>query len=78
MGTLVSFVQTVPDFVGITGGPVLEAVNGHENCFIALVGWESVEVHEAYHATEHFKREGRAVLMSEARGRVCCLWAYRF
>jgi hypothetical protein len=31
---------------GIAGGPVLEAVKGEERAFVALVGWESVAVHE--------------------------------
>jgi len=46
---------------------VIEAVGGHENCFIALVGWESVEVHEAYHRTEHFKQR-RRILLDPAKG----------
>lgn len=64
----VSFVQTMPGFLGIAGGPVLEEVNGHERAFIALVGWESVEVHEAYHRTAHFRKEGRKVLLEPAEG----------
>jgi hypothetical protein len=65
----VSFVQSVPGFLGIAGGPVLEAVDGKERAFIALVGWESVAVHEAYHHTRHFREEGRRVLLDEARGK---------
>jgi hypothetical protein len=61
-------VQTVPGFLGIAGGPVLESVNGHERAFIALVGWESVAVHEAYHRTAHFREEGRRVLLEPAEG----------
>ncbi|PMD41639.1 hypothetical protein L207DRAFT_458175 [Hyaloscypha variabilis F] len=64
----VAFVQGVPGFLGIAGGPVLEEVDGNERAFIALVGWESVEVHEAYHRTRHFKEEGRRVLLDEAGG----------
>ena len=54
--------------IGIAGGPVLEEVDGNERAFIALVGWESVEVHEAYHRTRHFKEAGRRVLLDEAGG----------
>ena len=64
----VAFVQTVPGFLGIAGGPVLESVDGHERAFIALVGWESVAVHEAYHHTRHFREEGRRVLLEPAEG----------
>ncbi|CZR54090.1 uncharacterized protein PAC_03973 [Phialocephala subalpina] len=63
----VSIVQNVPGFMGIAGGPVLEAVDGHERAFIALVGWESVEVHEAYHRTKHFL-ERRGILLDPAEG----------
>jgi hypothetical protein len=48
---------------------VLEAVNGNERSFIALVGWENVAIHEAYHHTRHFREEGRKVLLDEAEAR---------
>ncbi|KAH7418815.1 hypothetical protein BKA64DRAFT_655265 [Cadophora sp. MPI-SDFR-AT-0126] len=64
----VAFVQTVPGFLGIAGGHIIEAVNRHERAFIALVGWESVAVHDAYHHTRHFKEEGMKVLLDEAEG----------
>ncbi|KAF8846538.1 hypothetical protein BDZ45DRAFT_608827 [Acephala macrosclerotiorum] len=63
----VSIVQNVPGFMGIAGGPVLEAVDGCERAFIALVGWENVEVHEEYHHTEHF-RQRRRILLDPAEG----------
>lgn len=86
--------QSVPGFLGIAGGPVLEAVeedsgrrhsngNGNgggdsdsegkgglvwrERCFVALVGWENVRVHEEYHHTRHF-RERRGILLGPAKG----------
>jgi hypothetical protein len=34
------------DHPGIAGGPVIEAIKGEERAFIALVGWESVAMHE--------------------------------
>jgi hypothetical protein len=34
------------DHPGIAGGPMLEAIKGEERAFIALVGWESVAMHE--------------------------------
>jgi hypothetical protein len=75
----VSIVQLIPGFLGIAGGPILEAVSEgagkggkegkqHEGAFIAFVGWESVDVHEAYHRTRHFKETGRKVLLNEVEG----------
>jgi hypothetical protein len=40
-------------------------VDGHKNAFIPLVGWESVEVHGAYHHTKHF-RDMRTILLNPA------------
>ena len=62
----VSIVQHVPGFMGIAGGPVIEAVNGCERGFIALVGWENVEFHDAYHHTKHF-RDRRRILLDPAK-----------
>lgn len=61
----VSIVQHVPGFMGIAGGYMLEPVDGHEKAFIALVGWENVEVHDAYHHTQHF-RDRRRILLDPA------------
>ena len=61
----VSIVQHVPGFMGIAGGYMIEPVDGHEKAFIALVGWENVEVHEAYHHTQHF-RDRRRILLDPA------------
>lgn len=63
----VSIVQTIPGFMGIAGGPVLEIVDGHKNAYVALVGWENVEVHEAYHHTQHF-RDRRRILLDPCKG----------
>lgn len=63
----VSIVQHVPGFMGIAGGPILETVDGHKNAFIALVGWESIEVHDAYHHTKHF-RDRRRILLDPCHG----------
>jgi hypothetical protein len=48
--------------LGIAGGHVIEPVDGKERCFIALVGWENVEVHDAYHHTQHFYDRRRILL----------------
>jgi hypothetical protein len=61
----VDIVQHVPGFLGIAGGPMIGEVDGHKNAFIALVGWENVEVHNAYHHTQHF-RERRRILLDPA------------
>jgi len=58
----VSIVQHVPGFMGIAGGPMIGEVDGHKNAFIALVGWENVDVHNAYHHTQHFKDRRRILL----------------
>jgi hypothetical protein len=63
----VSIVQHVPGFMGIAGGPIIGNVDGHENAFIALVGWENVEVHNAYHHTKHFK-DRRRILLDPCQG----------
>lgn len=64
----VSIEQHVPGFLGIAGGHIIESVDGHENCFIALVGWENVEVHDAYHHTKHFY-DRRKILLDPAEGK---------
>ncbi len=56
-------VQEVPGFMGIAGGHIIEPVNGHERSFLALVGWESIDAHEAYHKTNHFR--ARAGILAE-------------
>ena len=51
-----TIVSKVPDFMGISGGPVVEDVDGCATSFLVFVGWESVELHDAYHHTEEFAR----------------------
>lgn len=63
----VSIVQHVPGFMGIAGGYMVGPVNGHDKAFIALVGWENVEVHNAYHHTQHF-RDRRRILLDPCKG----------
>lgn len=63
----VSIVQHIPGFMGIAGGPMAEAVDGHQTAFIALVGWESVAVHDVYHHTKHF-RDRRGILQRGNKG----------
>lgn len=57
----------VPGFMGFAGGHIEDEVDGHRNCFIALVGWENTQVHDEYHHTQHF-REGRRILLDPAPG----------
>lgn len=63
----VSIVQHVPGFLGIAGGPIIEKVDGKPDAFIALVGWENVEVHDAYHHTKHFS-DRRRILLDPCKG----------
>lgn len=62
-----TIVPNVPGFMGIAGGKIVEEVNGKPGAFIALVGWENVDVHDAYHHTQHF-RERRRILLDPAKG----------
>ncbi|KAM0814666.1 putative ABM domain-containing protein [Seiridium cardinale] len=61
-------VRHIDGCLGCTGGVLEESVDGHENCYIVYVGWESVEKHDAYHHTEHFARN-RIVLSKGNKGR---------
>ncbi|KAJ5146172.1 uncharacterized protein N7515_000736 [Penicillium bovifimosum] len=56
-------VSSVPGCIGVTGGWMVEPVEGNSPCYIVYVGWESIEVHDSYHNTKHFRR--RAVILSE-------------
>jgi hypothetical protein len=60
-----TIVPKVPGCLGVTGGWVLEPVDGHEGgCFVAWVGWENVEVHDTYHHTADFRK--KSVVLSQA------------
>ncbi len=62
-----TIISKVPGFMGISGGPVVEEVDGHATSFLVFVGWESVEAHDAYHHTEEFRRL-RGVLIGPTKG----------
>lgn len=49
-------VRHVDGCLGCAGGEVLEPVDGHSNCYLVYVGWETIEKHEAYHHTNHFAK----------------------
>jgi hypothetical protein len=53
-------VGSVPGCIGVTGGWMVEPVEGSSPCYIVYVGWESID---SYHHTKHFRR--RAVILSE-------------
>ncbi|KAJ5708995.1 hypothetical protein N7493_010329 [Penicillium malachiteum] len=57
-----SIVSTVPGCIGVTGGWMVEPVEGNLS-YIVYVGWESVEVHDSYHHTRHFRE--RAIVLRE-------------
>lgn len=62
-----TIVSKVPGFMGISGGPVVEDVDGCATSFLVFVGWETVELHDAYHHTEEFARL-KYVLEEPVRG----------
>lgn len=62
-----TIISKVPGFMGISGGPVVEEVDGHATSFLVFVGWESVELHDAYHHTEEF-RNLKNVLLDPTKG----------
>lgn len=50
---------------------MLEAVEDRkgilrDRCYVAVVGWENVEVHDAYHHTQHFW-DRRRILLDPAK-----------
>lgn len=63
-----TIVPKVDGFMGIAGGPLVEPVQGYKDCFIALVGWKNVEVHDAYHHTQDFA-DKRDVLLDPGRSK---------
>ncbi|ORY66111.1 uncharacterized protein BCR38DRAFT_522962 [Pseudomassariella vexata] len=60
-------VRYVDGCLGCAGGKLLEPVDGYQNCFLVYVGWETIEKHEAYHHTEHF-RQRYIILRSGNKG----------
>lgn len=63
-----TIISHVKGYMGIAGGPIVEDVDGYKNCFIALVGWSSIEEHEAYHHTKDFA-EKRHILHDAGRSK---------
>ncbi|KAJ5099596.1 hypothetical protein N7532_006597 [Penicillium argentinense] len=61
-----SIVSTVPGCIGVTGGWMVESVEGQPS-YVVYVGWASLEVHDAYHHTNHF-RQRAAILREHNRG----------
>jgi hypothetical protein len=69
-----TIVPTVPGCVGISGGWISDAVDipgapkdikgggQWKNCFVAWVGWDSIEAHDAFHNTDQFKKRGSVIL----------------
>ncbi|KAJ5947546.1 hypothetical protein N7466_000561 [Penicillium verhagenii] len=57
-----SIVSTVPGCLGVTGGWMVEPVEGNL-AYIVYVGWESIQVHDSYHHTKHFRQ--RAIVLRE-------------
>ncbi|KAK2805091.1 hypothetical protein FQN50_006336 [Emmonsiellopsis sp. PD_5] len=52
-----TIVPNVQGCMGVTGGWMLEPVDGHPQCYIVYVGWETTELHDAYHHTKDFYRK---------------------
>jgi hypothetical protein len=71
-----TIVPTVPGCLGVSGGWISDEVQipgapknvkgggKWKNSFIAWVGWDSVEAHDAFHGTEDFKKRG--VILQQA------------
>lgn len=57
-----TIVPKVPGCLGVTGGWMVEPME-EQLCYVVYVGWESVEVHDAYHHTNHFRQ--RVVILRE-------------
>ena len=49
-----TLISRVRGCLGCSGGWVVEPVEGHPKCYTVWVGWESVEIHDAYHYTKDF------------------------
>jgi hypothetical protein len=51
-----SIVVSIPGCIGVTGGWMVEPVEGTSPCYVVYVGWESIAIHDAYHETKDFRR----------------------
>ncbi|KAI1340180.1 hypothetical protein F5Y15DRAFT_379881 [Xylariaceae sp. FL0016] len=49
-------VRYVDGCEGVSGGTLVEHVQGHKKCYLVYVGWTSVKHHDDYHHTEHFAK----------------------
>lgn len=49
-----TIVSRVEGCMGVTGGWMVEPVEGYETCYTVWVGWESLEVHDKYHHDKDF------------------------
>ncbi|KAK7911878.1 hypothetical protein PG985_014359 [Apiospora marii] len=49
-------VRYVSGCLGIAGGQVLEPVDGMGGSYCVYVGWQTVQHHDDYHHTDHFKK----------------------
>lgn len=55
-----TIVVNVDGCAGVAGGHVIEPVEGKRS-FIAWVGWDTIEQHQAYHHSQHFR--DRAIIL---------------
>jgi len=62
-----TIVPRVKGCMGVAGGYIVEPIDGHERCFIAWVGWNTIEEHHAYHHTKHWQ-DRRAILEQGHKG----------
>ncbi|KAG2417319.1 hypothetical protein HFD88_008538 [Aspergillus terreus] len=62
-----TIVSRVEGCMGVTGGWMVEPVEGYETCYTVWVGWESLEVHDKYHHDKNFWKK-RIVLQLHNEG----------
>lgn len=62
-----TIVPKVKGCMGVAGGYIVEPIEGHERCFIAWVGWNTVEEHAEYHHTQHWQ-DRKAILQQGHKG----------
>lgn len=47
-------VRHVDGCEGVSGGQLVEPMEGHARNYLVYVGWETVKKHDDYHHTRHF------------------------
>lgn len=62
-----TIVSRVDGCMGVTGGWMVEPVEGYETCYTVWVGWESIEIHDSYHHNKDFWKK-RVVLQLHNEG----------